>query len=251
MFTGIVEGVGRVVRAEARGGSLRLAVDLGPLVDGVRIGDSIAVAGCCLTVVSIEGRVAAFDAIPETLSRTWLGALSEGGGATPLREVNLERAMRLGARLDGHIVQGHIDGTARIIERLEAGGEVRWAFEAEERLVGELVEKGSVALDGVSLTLTEVDPGRRRFGVALIPHTMAVTTFGALAVGDRVNLETDVMGKWVRRLAAPYIEAALRGAAGGAVAPAPGFPPALGSGDGGGPSGPSRGWNATVAGSGW
>jgi riboflavin synthase len=201
VFTGIVEGVGRVARVEACGGLTRIGVDLGPtLSDGLRIGDSIAVSGCCLTVVAIQGATADFEMIPETLERTWFGALRAGAA------VNLERALRAGAgaRLDGHIVQGHVDGVAQVVERDERAGEVRLTFEAERRLTDDMVEKGSVALDGVSLTLTLAEPGR--FGVALIPHTLAVTTLGARAHrGDRLNVETDVIGKWVRRMVAPYL----------------------------------------------
>jgi riboflavin synthase len=233
VFTGIVEGRGRVLRAEARGGALRLVLDLGALAEGVRVGDSVAVSGCCLTVVSLDGSAAAFDAVPETLARTWLGDLLERG---PAAEVNLERAMRLGGRLDGHIVQGHVDGTARVLSREEAGGEVRLRFGSDPRLAADMVEKGSVALDGVSLTLTEADAASGRFGVAVIPHTLAVTTLGALAPGARVNVETDVLGKWVRRLAAPYVEAAVRAALGGAAPPLAAGPSAS-SAAGGAPEG--------------
>ncbi len=205
MFTGIVEWVGAVKAVEPRAGGRRIAVDLGPLADGLRIGDSVALSGCCLTAVAIAGRVAEFDVIPETLERTWFRALAAGGA------VNLERSLRVGGRLDGHLVQGHVDGVARIVERAADGGDVRLTLEAADpRLAGDMVEKGSVALDGVSLTLTHVAGGR--FGVALIPHTLAVTTLGRRVEGDPLNVETDVLGKWVRRMIAPYLPGAPGGA---------------------------------------
>jgi riboflavin synthase len=204
MFTGIIEHVGLVKRADPRPeGGARFAVDLGPLAEGLRAGDSVAVSGCCLTVVSLAESVAEFDVIAESIERTWFGSLRAGA------RVNLERALRLGARLDGHIVQGHVDGVARIASREEARGEVRLDVEADAHLVADMVEKGSVALDGVSLTLTHVAAAgaRGRFGVALIPHTLAVTTLGDRRAGDPLNVETDVLGKWVRRLVAPYLPA--------------------------------------------
>jgi riboflavin synthase len=211
MFTGIIEHVGLVKAADPRPeGGARFAIDLGPLAEGLRVGDSVAVSGCCLTVVTLSGSVAGFDVIAESIARTWLGELRAG------MRVNLERALRLGARLDGHIVQGHVDGVARIVSREESRGEVRLEMEADARLVADMVEKGSVALDGVSLTLTHASlaPGdaRGRFGVALIPHTLAVTTLGDRRPGDPLDVETDVLGKWVRRLVAPYLPA--RAAAG-------------------------------------
>jgi riboflavin synthase len=197
MFTGIVEGIGTVAAVEPRGGGARIEVRLGPLAEGLRVGDSVAISGCCLTIATLAGDRAAFDAIPETLSRTWLARLGAGD------RVNLERALRAGAALGGHLVQGHVDGVARIARRDERAGEVRLAFEAPPALTDDMVEKGSVALDGVSLTLTAASPGR--FEVALIPHTLAVTTLGERRAGDDLNVETDLIGKWVRRLVAPYL----------------------------------------------
>jgi riboflavin synthase len=198
VFTGIVEYMGVATRVEKRaGGGARAAVELGPLAEGLRVGDSVAVSGCCLTVVALEGSTADFDLIPETLERTWFRALTAG---TPL---NLERALRVGARLDGHLVTGHVDGVAAVVTREESAGEVRLGLACDRRLGGDMVEKGSVALDGVSLTLTHVQA--ETFGVALIPHTLAVTTLGRGRVGDVLNLETDIMGKWVRRLVEPYL----------------------------------------------
>ncbi len=198
MFTGIIEQVGRVERVEPREGALRIAVHLGELAEGLKIGDSVAVSGCCLTVVRIERERAEFDVVPETLERTWFRSLEAG------TRVNLERPLRASDRLDGHIVQGHVDGVARVAARVDnSASGTRLDFECDPRLADDMVEKGSIALDGVSLTLTHVAPGR--FGVALIPHTLAVTTFYARARGDLVNVETDMVGKWVRRLVAPYL----------------------------------------------
>ncbi|GIW70936.1 MAG: riboflavin synthase subunit alpha [Planctomycetota bacterium] len=202
MFTGLVESVGEVQAAERRpGGGMRLVVALGELAEGLRPGDSVAVSGCCLTAVAIEGQRAAFDLVPETLARTWFARLRPGV------RVNLELPLRLGDRLGGHLVQGHVDGLATIVERAAeggAGGQVRLVCEAPPALLADMVPKGSVALDGVSLTLVEVEPPR--FSVALIPHTLAVTTLGERQPGDPLNVETDLLAKWLRRLAAPYLE---------------------------------------------
>ena len=189
MFTGLVETIGQVRSTAATAAGRRIEVDLGPCAEGARLGDSIAIDGCCQTVAALSGSVAAFDAVPETLRRTTLGDLARGD------RVNLERSLAVGARLGGHFVQGHIDGTARLAERRETGGERLWIFEAGDELLGQMVPKGSVAIGGVSLTLAEVGPGR--FGVALIPTTLGQTTLGSLAVGSRVNIETDVLGKYV------------------------------------------------------
>jgi len=152
-------------------------------------------------VVELRADLASFDAIPETLAKTWFDTLAPGG------RVNLERALRLGGRLDGHLVQGHVDGVATCVERRPVGGpwgEVRFAFEAGPALLQPMVMKGSIAIDGVSLTLTEV--AKTRFAVAIIPHTLDVTSFGGLQPGDRVNLENDVVGKWFLKSVGPYLE---------------------------------------------
>ena len=189
MFTGLVETIGQVRSASATAAGRRIEVDLGVCAEGVRLGDSIAIDGCCQTVAAMSGTVAAFDAVPETLRRTTLGDLSGGD------RVNLERSLAVGARLGGHFVQGHIDGTARLSERRETGGEHLWVFEAADELLGQMVAKGSIAISGVSLTLVEVAAGR--LSVALIPTTLRETTLGGLAVGGRVNIETDILGKYV------------------------------------------------------
>jgi riboflavin synthase len=197
MFTGIIETVGTVAAIERRGGVARLSVDAPAIAAGVRVGDSIAVNGGCLTVTAESGGRFAFEAIPETLERTALGRLGVGS------RVNLERALRADARLDGHIVQGHVDGTGVVRALERAGSDVRLFVDCDPELSECLIEKGSVAIDGVSLTVVGV--GATGFDVALIPHTLAVTTLSELRPGDRVNLEVDVLGKYVKR----YVERVL------------------------------------------
>ncbi|MBB84043.1 MAG: riboflavin synthase [Deltaproteobacteria bacterium] len=202
MFTGIVEHVGRIESIEALSDLSRFVIDLGPISEGVGLGDSIAVAGCCLTVTTIDGTRFTFEAIRETLDVTRVGSFAEGDG------VNLERAMGAGARFDGHIVQGHVDGTGRV-RRLDRtgldGNEVELHIECDPELAGQLVDKGSVTIEGVSLTVVKVvEDG---FHVALIPHTLEVTTLSDLSDGDPVNLEVDVFGKYVKQ----YLDRVLPG----------------------------------------
>jgi len=167
-----------------------VAIDLGPLAGEVRPGDSVTVNGACLTAAELEPPIARFDVVDETLRATTLGSLRRGA------KVNLETALRLGESLDGHLVQGHIDGLAQV-KTLAQGPQKLVAFAADPDLTETMVAKGSVAVDGVSLTLVTVDPGG--FSVALIPTTLTATTLGDLAVGRRVNVETDLIGKYVRR----------------------------------------------------
>jgi riboflavin synthase len=163
-----------------------------PLVSkGARVGDSIAVNGCCLTVVAKSRTLLSFEAGSETLSRTNLGRLEAGS------QVNVERSLKLGDRLGGHFVTGHIDGQGSLVRRREEGEWAHLRFRAEQRLLRQMVEKGSIAIDGVSLTVVAADDGT--FSVALIPHTLANTTLGNLAVGTAVNLETDLLAKYVAR----------------------------------------------------
>ena len=191
MFTGIVETVGRVVSLEPAGDKTRLRIEAPRVADGTSIGASIAVNGACLTVVEATAREVVFEAVRETLERTALGELR------PDARVNLERALRADARLDGHIVQGHVDGTGRVRALERQGEDVRLVVDCAPELARQLVPKGSIAVDGVSLTLVGVsDAG---FDVALIPHTLAETTLGERRPGDRVNLEADVLGKYVLR----------------------------------------------------
>jgi riboflavin synthase len=191
MFTGIIEVVGRVEELRSEGGSVRLVVQAPALATEVRIGDSVAVNGACLTVTAAGGDSLSFDAVAETLEKTALAELGSGD------EVNLERAMCAGARLDGHIVQGHVDGTGRVRSLERHGEDVRLAVDCDREFAHFLVEKGSVAIQGVSLTVVDVEAAG--FDVALIPHTLSVTTLGGLAPGRRVNLEADVLGKYVKR----------------------------------------------------
>jgi len=192
MFTGLIEATG-VVRSPARatGAAAALTVDLGPIAAECKIGESIAVNGVCLTVVGIEAGNVCFDLSRETLERSSLARLRAGG------KVNIERALPATARLGGHIVQGHIDGTARIaaIDRRDRYADIR--FSADRRLLGGMVEKGSVAVDGISLTIAAVD--RESFTVAVIPETLARTTLAGARAGDLVNVETDIVVKAVHR----------------------------------------------------
>jgi riboflavin synthase len=191
MFTGIVEAIGTVAAVERAGEILRIAIEAPGLAAEARVGDSVAVRGACLTVTRAEDGVLHFEAVRETCLRTALSELAPGV------RVNLERALRAGARLDGHLVQGHVDGVGRVRELRREGQDVRLFVECPPEVAEHLVEKGSVAIDGVSLTL--VCAGATGFDVALIPHTLAATTLGSLHPGDRVNLEVDVLAKYVRR----------------------------------------------------
>lgn len=195
MFTGLVEGRGRVSDIWPMTAGLRLRVVPEPTCAGVieaAIGDSIAISGCCLTVVSRDGGGLEFEAGLETLSKTHLGQLRSGS------LVNLERSLRADARLGGHFVQGHVDGVARVgaIDR-DGDWVVMW-FHPEPSQLRLLVPKGSVAVDGVSLTVAALES--ERFSVALIPHTLSVTTLGILTSGDVVNIENDILGKYVDHL---------------------------------------------------
>ncbi|HEX3649364.1 MAG TPA: riboflavin synthase [Pseudonocardiaceae bacterium] len=194
MFTGIVEERGKVVEVEQLPDAARLTV-AGPLVSSdARPGDSIAVSGVCLTVVEVLGDRFTVDVVNETLQRSSMAKIHVGD------RVNLERAMVAGGRLGGHIMQGHVDGTG-VFRSRDAGGLTRFALPA--RLAKYVVEKGSIAVDGVSLTV--VDAGDDHFSVALIPTTLAVTTLGDREPGDLVNLEVDVVAKYVERLAVPHL----------------------------------------------
>jgi riboflavin synthase len=201
MFTGIVEIVGRVAALSREGELARLAIEAPELAQGVRVGDSVSVSGGCLTVTRIEQGRVHFEAVRETLERTALGELRVGA------RVNLERALRADARLDGHIVQGHVDGTGRVRALLRHGDDVRLSVACDPQLRELMVEKGSVAIDGVSLTVASLDA--EGFEVALIPHTLSATTLSDRRPGDRVNLEADVLAKYVRR----YVDRALAGEA--------------------------------------
>ena len=190
MFTGIVTDVGRVARVR-RAGDTRFEIETSFDTSGIAQGASISCGGACLTVVGTTPGRFAVDVSAESLSRTTLGEWREG---TP---VNLERAMRIGDEIGGHLVSGHVDGVAHVAARRAEGDSVRFRFRAPEELMAFVASKGSVALDGVSLTVNEV--GESDFGVNIIPHTLASTTFGALGEGSRVNMEIDMLARYVSR----------------------------------------------------
>ena len=191
MFTGLIEALGVVRELTADGAGRLLVIEAPAFAAELALGESVAVNGCCLTVVARDAATCRFQAGPETLRRTNLGELRPGD------RVNLERSLRVGDRLGGHIVQGHIDGVGRIDRILSDGEWVMMGFACPTELSAQMVSKGSVAVDGVSLTL--VDVGEGRFGVALIPHTLANTTLGFKRPGDAVNLETDLLAKYVQK----------------------------------------------------
>lgn len=191
MFTGIIMDVGRV-RAVVPGGDTRFTIGTALDTRDLAIGASVACSGACLTVIEKGADWFAVQASAETLARTTLGAWQAG---TP---VNIERALRLGDELGGHIVSGHVDTVAEIVERRPEGDSLRFVIAVPSPFERAIAPKGSVALDGVSLTVNEVDGAR--FGVNIIPHTQAETTFGASSVGDRVNLEVDLLARYVARL---------------------------------------------------
>ncbi|HJM39677.1 MAG TPA: riboflavin synthase [Planctomycetota bacterium] len=193
MFTGIVEKAASVVSAEEAKGGLLLKVDLGPVAEGVRGGDSICVAGACLTVISLEESIAGFDLSPETLEKTRFREIVADG------VVNVERALRVGDRLGGHFVSGHVDGLGKVLN-LEVQEEFSvHTYQAPPELFSCLVPKGSVTVEGVSLTIAELRKGGV-FTVALIPETLERTTLSRLSVGDGIHLEGDLLAKFVQRV---------------------------------------------------
>jgi len=193
LFTGIVQDVGRVAARGSRDGDERLTIDCERLdLSRLSVGDSVCVQGCCLTAIEISDRAFSADLSRETLSRTTLGALAVGS------PVNLEPALRAGDPLGGHFVSGHVDGVGRVAAMLGDARSQRVTIEAPRELLRYLAPKGSVAVDGVSLTINSVE--RTSFGVNLIPHTLSVTTLGALSPGSQVNLEVDPVARYVARL---------------------------------------------------
>ncbi len=196
MFTGIVEETGRVMSLE-QGGMARLVVASGLAGEDARVGDSISVNGVCLTVNEADGRTLVFYVMPETLRRTALGSLLEGNF------VNLERAMAASSRFGGHIVQGHVDGVGEVLEIRPEGDAEIWTFTAPVEVLRYTVEKGSVCVDGISLTVASMD--EESFAVSILPQTREKTNLRELGIGRRVNLEADVIGKYVERLLEPRI----------------------------------------------
>jgi riboflavin synthase len=187
VFTGIVQEQGVVVEAPPR-----LVLAAAGIAADARLGDSVAVDGCCLTVTAIDGDRLSFDAVPETLRRSTLGALEPGS------PVNLEPALRAGDRMGGHLVQGHVDAVGRLESALEEGEAVNMRFAATNDVMRYVIEKGSICVNGISLTVTAFD--EQSFSVSIIPHTLQVTNLGSLREGGRVNLESDLIGKYIERL---------------------------------------------------
>ena len=193
MFTGIIEGVGRLAAREPIGGDVRFTFHVGSLpFNDVQLGESIAVNGTCLTVIAYDGESFQADASTETLGLTTLGQLAEGAA------INLERAMRPSDRLGGHLVSGHVDGIGSVLSIHDDARAQRWRFAAPQALLKYIAKKGSICVDGVSLTVNEADD--EGFEVALIPHTVAHTRFAHTGVGDAVNLEIDLVARYVERL---------------------------------------------------
>jgi riboflavin synthase len=193
MFTGIIQAIGTITRIEPKGGDCRLTVATGklPFTD-VQLGDSIAVNGVCLTAIELGERSFAADVSRETLSRTTLG------DAEPGIHVNLELALLPTTRLGGHLVSGHVDGVGTVVDKRSEARSVRFTIEAPAGLAKYIAEKGSICVDGISLTVNEVNG--KRFGINIVPHTLAETTLGETAVGQRVNLEVDILARYLERL---------------------------------------------------
>lgn len=192
MFTGIIEEIGHVKSLHRGAKSFTLEVEADVVMQGTQVGDSIATNGVCLTVTSLTGHGFTADVMPETVQRTALGELKAGS------PVNLERALSLQTRLGGHIVSGHIDGTGRISDRRQDDNALWLTVECDSRLLRYIIEKGSITIQGVSLTVARVD--ERSFAVSLIPHTQSATTLHAARIGDMVNLENDIIAKYVEKL---------------------------------------------------
>lgn len=202
MFTGIIEGLGTLMRSRSADGGLRMTVRAAFDLDGSRIGDSISVNGACLTAVGIESRTFTVDVSPETLSKSTFRRAAAG------EIVNLERALRMGDRIDGHLVTGHLDGTGTVVGIKAAGNARVFQFRAPELVTRYMIQKGSVAVDGISLTINTVS--HQGFAVSVIPHTAQVTTLGRKKIGDTVNLEADMIGKYVERFTMQPREAAVQ-----------------------------------------
>jgi riboflavin synthase len=193
MFTGLVEGCGTLLGRVTEGAGVRLAIEPPPeMQNAIAVGDSVSINGCCLTVVEFDRNAWSFQAGPETLARTNLGRLQVGD------RLNLERSLPVEGRLGGHFVQGHVDGLGRVVDIISTGEWVTMWFAVPEPLALQMVSKGSVAVDGISLTLVDVQSDR--FSVALIPHTLRMSNLGERRIGDAVNIETDILAKYVQKL---------------------------------------------------
>jgi riboflavin synthase len=198
MFTGIIEEMGSVKGLRREAGAARLTVSASLVLEGTAIGDSICVNGVCLTVVEMDGSSFSADVANETLKVTNLGDLRVG------QKANLERALRLSSRIGGHLVTGHVDAVGRIREKKQEGNSWRIFIETPESALPYIIKKGSVAVDGISLTVADVE--KTGFSIAMIPHTAKLTTLGFKSAGESVNLETDIIGKYVERLLAGRVE---------------------------------------------
>jgi riboflavin synthase len=209
MFTGIIESIGKVAAVEREGEAIRLTIAAGKIAEDVALGDSVAVNGVCLTVTAFQPPHVSFEAVSETMRKTSLGTLKVGDG------VNLERALSVGGRLGGHIVQGHVDGTGRIASIRPVGNSWVIYVDAAPELMRYIVTKGSVAVDGISLTVAEAED--RTFALSIIPHTWEHTTLRDKRAGDLVNVECDILGKYVEKLLGGYIAGADRLAERGGV----------------------------------
>lgn len=192
MFTGLIEGKGKLIRIDRQGTDIRMVIQGYPGLHDLVLGESIAIDGACLTVAAFQGSVFTVDVSSETLSRTTLGKKQTGD------HLNLERALRFGDRLGGHLVSGHIDGLGVLRSRKQDGRSWRLSFTVPSELSRTIIEKGSIAINGISLTVNGCGEGR--FDVNIIPHTFAETTIGDLQIGDEVNIETDLIGKYVEKL---------------------------------------------------
>jgi riboflavin synthase len=195
MFTGIIHGLGRVEKfsiIKGNGKAAQLTVDLGRLAKGLKVGDSVSINGACLTVVGIKNSKASFEMIGETMKKTALGYLTLGD------KVNIERSLRVGDTIDGHFVLGHVDGVGTIIGKARQKNQTILWLKIDKKLIRYIIPKGSIAIDGISLTV--VDVLKDKISVALIPHTLAVTTLGIKTKGSKVNVEIDVLGKYARKV---------------------------------------------------
>ncbi len=192
MFTGIIEHLAVVRNLSLKAGGAELFLDFSDFYNDIVLGESIAINGVCLTVKEISGRVVSFDVSSETLGKTTLGKLRD------TEKVNIERALKVGDRLGGHFVTGHVDGIGILKEKKQSADQCAMSFSVESKFTDMMIEKGSVAIDGISLTIVDIAKGV--FSVALIPFTLTSTTLGFRKAGDRVNIEIDMMGKWIKKL---------------------------------------------------
>ncbi len=194
MFTGIVEGLGAIKKFDKKTTNLsaaRMQVDLGKLAKGLKVGHSVAINGVCLTVTKISKNQAEFEMINETMKRTDLGTLERGD------KVNIERSLKVGERMEGHFVLGHVDGTGKITKIEKMPKEIKIWIGIPKKLARHVVKKGSIAIDGISLTLADVI--KNKISVCIIPHTMKITNLGLKKIGDKVNIETDILGKYITK----------------------------------------------------